>query len=757
MGAPARPASAQWIWQPVDGPANTFICFRKTLSLSTVPSAALVKIAVDSKYWLYVNGQLVIREGGLKRGPNPSDTYYDEVDLRPYLTTGSNTIAALVWFFGKDGFSHKNSGRGGFYVQSISSGFSLMSDNSWKLLVHPGFVTGDGSQPNYRLPESNIYFDARLDVPAWMNSGFDDSAWQASSIKGAESVAPWNKLAKRPIPQWKDYGLKDYTNSSPGRGNGNVVACKLPYNAQVNPYLKVDAPAGMKISISCDNYKGGGEPNIRGEYTTKAGVQEFEMPAWINGHEIWYTIPSGVTILALKYRETGYQTAFGGSFSCDNMRLNTLWSKSLRTLYVNMRDTYMDCPDRERAQWMADGAMMINEAFYALGPDAIPLGAKAFKELAAWKRSDGVVYFPVPSGNWTQELPIQVLNSIGWFGLYSYYWQSGDADTVRTVLPVFREYLIKNYSMGIDGMVQHRKGDWDFYDWGTNSDGRVLDNTWYYLALKSTLKLGEAIGDTASSSDIKSRMAGMEANFDSILWNSNDNAYGSPDDRGNAMAVLSGLAKPERYPAIRTLLKNTYNASPHMEKFVLEALYQLGSPEIAVQRMQTRFGGMISSPLSTVWESWSLGGVNTSNHGWAGGSIPLLGQYAAGVYADTAGYSTFHVYPQLGPLTQVSTVVPSVKGSIPVSHSRTAGTFTTSVTVPAGTQCTLGVPYFAAKLRRITVNGVLFYDNDVVVGTVPGATFLVRDEAFHKLSLAPGAWKIYCEADAVTGEQTTSE
>ncbi|MFR7465122.1 MAG: hypothetical protein ACLUVG_09725 [Phocaeicola vulgatus] len=28
-----------------------------------------------------------------------------------------------------------------------------------------------------------------------------------------------------------------------------------------------------------------------------------------------------------------------------------MWEKSQRTLYITMRDTYMDCPDRERAQW----------------------------------------------------------------------------------------------------------------------------------------------------------------------------------------------------------------------------------------------------------------------------------------------------------------------------------------------------------------------------------------------------------------------
>ena len=91
--------------------------FERTFDLSAKPSTAIARIAVDSKYWLWVNGRMVVFEGGLKRGPNPRDTYYDQVDLAKYLIAGRNTVAALTWFWGKDGFSHKNSGSPGFHLR----------------------------------------------------------------------------------------------------------------------------------------------------------------------------------------------------------------------------------------------------------------------------------------------------------------------------------------------------------------------------------------------------------------------------------------------------------------------------------------------------------------------------------------------------------------------------------------------------------------------------------------------------------------
>jgi alpha-L-rhamnosidase len=104
--------------------ANNWTAFRKIIDLKLVPVTVIARIAVDSKYWLWINGRLVVFEGGLKRGPNPEDTYYDEVDIAPYLKKGKNTIAVLAVYFGKDGFSHKSSG--------TQVSFSIAKVKIWK-------------------------------------------------------------------------------------------------------------------------------------------------------------------------------------------------------------------------------------------------------------------------------------------------------------------------------------------------------------------------------------------------------------------------------------------------------------------------------------------------------------------------------------------------------------------------------------------------------------------------------------------------
>ena len=47
---------------------NTWMLWRKKANVEKVPASVKAKIATDSKYWLYINEQLVVFEGGLKRG-----------------------------------------------------------------------------------------------------------------------------------------------------------------------------------------------------------------------------------------------------------------------------------------------------------------------------------------------------------------------------------------------------------------------------------------------------------------------------------------------------------------------------------------------------------------------------------------------------------------------------------------------------------------------------------------------------------------
>lgn len=716
--------AASVIRNEVTATAGQWICFRKTITVSTdKPSVNVLRIAADSKYWLWVNGKEEIFEGQLKRGPNASDTYLDTLSLK-HLKTGNNTIAVLVWYFGCNGFSHKSSGCPGLYFDLTVGNDHFDSDESWLTKIHPAYYVPSGDTPNFRLPESNVGFDARKNHSGWTSTSFDDSSWGHATAVSIDNSG-WGNFIKRPIPYWKDFGEKSYVSMTASSSN---IVCKLPYNAQITPCLTVKAKAGLTIGIKTDDYQPTRENSVRAEYITKDGLQSYESLGWMNGHEVIYTIPEGVEVVSLGYRETGYDCELAGSFTCDNADLNSLWKKAQRTLYLTMRDNFMDCPDRERAQWIGDFGIELEEIFYALSPKANLLSSKCLHEFASWQRTDGILHAPVPEGNYDVELPQQCLAAMG-LGAWNYYIGTADSKTIRDIFPAWKRYM-HIWEMGSNNLVTYRSGGWDWGDWGSNQDMQALCQFWYSVALDNYARQADLVGESSEAEWARGVNAKMKPALQSALWTGeayrHSSYTGSTDDRTQAMAVLSGVADSTRYTTLHNILMKTQYASPYMERFVLEALCQMGYVDDAISRMHTRYQPMIDSENTTLWELFTLSG-GTYNHAWSGGPLIILSKYVAGVQPLEAGFKKFLVRPQLGSLHHVETVVPSVNGNISVK-AKDKGYLTLEVTVPEGTTAVLSVSskYVDISLNNKSTKFSLSADGKFKETTVKSGTYVVK-------------------------------
>ena len=700
LSAMAYDWKGQWIsTERSQSQTNEWLAYRKTFTLSDVPAALTARIAADSKYWMWINDRLVVFEGGLKRGPAPGATYFDEVEIAPWLKPGQNTVAVLVWHFGKSGFSHASTGRAGLLFDAQSPAFSLVSDASWRCTLYTAYENTSAPHPNFRLPESNIRFDAQKEIKDWHLSSFKGNLPQALVLARAEAYR-FGKLVARPIPVWKDYGLRGY-EAIRKSANGDTLFCRLPYNCHVTPYLHVEAEAGKTIGMLTDNYEGGSEKNVRGEYVTRAGEQTYESLGWMNGHEVIYIIPDGVVVKDVKYRETGYNADFAGSFSSDDPFLNELWKRSARTLYVTMRDTYMDCPDRERAQWWGDEVNELGEAFYALDPRGQKLALKGIYELMNWQRGDGVIFSPVPSVNWGRELPLQMLASVGYYGFYTQYFYSGDSTFVPVIYDRLHRYLHEVWQPEANGLVTERSGDWNWGDWGEHVDMGVLTNCWYYLALKAELNFAAMLGKEDDVRMLTGMMNSFVSCFNTKYWNGL--AYRSPgykgetDDRAQAMAVVSGLAAADKYPALLQVFKKEYHASPYMEKYVLEALFRMGEADFALSRMKDRYSKMMGyKDYTTLFEGWGIGadgfGGGTINHAWSGGPLTILSQLLCGIEPTSPGFKTFKIAPRMGSVGNASAKVSTHHGLIEVTITRKGKAMTIHAVVPPGTEAEICFP-----------------------------------------------------------------
>lgn len=680
---------------------NTWIAFRKDITLDQVPSKVEASIAADSKYWLWINGEMVVFEGQLKRGPNPKDTYFDRVDLTPHLRKGKNEVAVLLWYFGKSGFSHLSSGKSGLLFSAQNIG--LYSDSQWQSSIHPAYGTCGDPKPNKRLSESSIRYDGQKDLGEWQ-TGEIPSGFKPSKEIGQEGSAPWNALVDRTIPLWKDFGPKKGKFMTKRGENVDTLVVKLPYNMQFTPIIEVEDPkGGNTISMQTDHLFGGGEPNVWAQYITRQGRQKYESLGWVNGEQLYVHVPHGVKVKNIMYRETGYDSEIVGGFKCDDEYFNTYWEKTMRTLYVNMRDTYFDCPDRERAQWWGDGTLLMAECFYSHSIPSHAMAKKGLLQLCKHQRRDYTIYSPIP-GVWGSELPAQMLATVGLPGVWKYYMHTGDLATLSELYPYIRNYL-SIWTLDEKGLTVFRKIGWNWGDWGDNRDMRLIYAAWHYIALDAASRMANVLGKTEESAYYKQQMGKLKVGFNTC-WDGT--AYRHPlykedtDDRVQALAVVGGLADAEKYPAIKKLFRTQKHASPYMEKYITDACFIMGDGEFGMERVRERYKKMVEHPdYTTLFEGWGIGaegfGGGTTNHAWSGGPLITVCEYLMGITPLEAGWGRFEVKPNLTTFKKASLNVPTVKGLVKFAFKKNDKKTIFTLVIPNGTEAIFYLPTTETK------------------------------------------------------------
>ncbi|GHU98035.1 hypothetical protein FACS1894211_01100 [Clostridia bacterium] len=615
---------AKWIWAKDNIRADDWVLFIKDFDLDARPRKAVLRVYCETKYYLYVNGAVAVFDGGLFRESASGCGYYDSVDIAEFLQKGKNRVTFRVWYFGNGGRNNTSSGAAGLLFESPD--LKIFSDSNTKAIRDPAhFITGEPKSSNL-YGGHNIGYDARKSVGEFYNLDFDGKDFVPAVEYGAYPCEPWNTAAPRPVPQFR---FGNITKVDFITRDGRYVVI-LPRPMQFTPYFEVEAKGGEIIGVRGDRYETRGGPGDefnayrghRAEYICRNGAQSFEALDWAFGEEIIFTIPDGVKILNLGYRESGYDTDIK-PLKTDDIRLNTLFQKCARTLISCMRDNFMDCPDRERGQWIGDVSVQAPQVFYVLSESAVPLLKKAITDFITLRKGD-ILVGNVPGDNFL-ELPAQSLNAISLVGMLAeYYRGTHDKEALRLAFKPSVAYL-KLWAMK-DGLPERRKGDWEWYDHNFNVDSELLSCAWYCSALKFALFMGREINEHENDSFLTERIRGIEESFERHFWKGSFYSGADfADDRANAAAYLAGLVPAERYSAVRKVLISVFNSTTYMENYVLTALCEMGYREDAYKRMMSRYSNVIDSTCGAVPEDFAIYG--TYNHAWSGAPLTIVCRY----------------------------------------------------------------------------------------------------------------------------------
>ena len=378
----------------------------------------------------------------------------------------------------------------------------------------------------------------------------------------------------------------------------------------------------------------------------------------------------------------------------------------------------MDCPERERAQWWGDETTLTGEAFYCLSRSADALMRKGMLELCAWAHESGALHSPIP-GNYEDELPGQMLAAVGLYGFWNYYMNTGDRATIQATYPTVRRYL-GLWQLEPSGLTALRNTKWLWGDWGDHRDLRLIIAGWHYMALDAAARMADMLGLPDDAQGYRGTMQQLKVGFNTY-WNGycyrHDQYMGATDDRVQALAILSGMADKDKYPALFQVLKTQEYSSPYMEKYVMEALFRIGQGAYAMERLKKRIAPMVNhKDYYTLFEFWDAhvrnfkGGSN--NHAWSGGGLTVISQELMGVAPLEPGYVRFKVDPQYVTFGEAALSIPTVKGMVHTSFKCEKESLCMSVGVPQGTEALVYIP--SVEIAAIHIDGKALAQQRVV-------------------------------------------
>lgn len=667
--------NSKWIWAEDSSKKNSNVIMRRTLSFGTEkpPTRALCRAACDTHYYLYVNGNAVVWQGGMNRG---KQAYYDEFDIAKFLSKGENVIVVYAQYYGNAGRDLVTSAHAGFIFEC--NDLKIYSDESFEVYENTAYKTPRSS--NCRCAGFDILYDASIEgqIQNLLDPSFKSGLFKPATVVDGYPDAVIGNLLPRPIPMEKFSAqpiIAKYRKST-DQFDGDTYTITLPREMRVTPYFEVTANGQEKIRIFTDrtDCQGTfGEENgiIRAhsiEYITKGTVNVFEGLLPMAGQKLIFTMPHTVKVLKLGYREIGYNTERTCEFSCDSNAVNALFDKAVNTMYACLGSTLIDTPERERTMWLGDSSIAAR-ALYLSFADAAPLVKKVIDDILAYA-DDDVFYSCVP-GNLPVDIPTHGLLALGEYGIFAQYKNFiGDNDLFKTEYSRMCDYLML-WEMTEHG-VALREGNSRWYDNLYNADESLIENALYYSACKFLKAIGEAIGELDYDESFEDRMANVadyiESCWDGIGYTSHDFGY---DDRANALIVLTGLVPDDRKAILTRLIAATLNASPYLEWTVIEALIKLGRRDLALRRFRSRYCCLAGDENTTLSEDFN--GYGTKCQSYQTAVIFELIQLFGGVDVKK-GASKVTITPDFTALKDYRASVKLATGTLEIrykySHSR---------------------------------------------------------------------------------------
>ena len=625
-----------------------------------------LKITADDYYKLYVNGAFV--------GTGPAQAYadrypYNTYDVSEYLTDGKNVIAAHVFYMGtvtrayqsgdeRQGVWFELTDEAGNILAESGAGCKTLCTKAWR---------DRGVLCHHQTQFIEDVFAAEI-PDGWKNADFCDCGWPAA----CENPSDDHVLIPQPTPPVSVYDVKPVLLEKRGdvwfadMGSEMVGTVKARIAAKngdeiefrMGEELNDDGTVRWQVRCECDYrmwWHLSGRETDETDFFDYMAFRYFEI---VDPES--YVDPDSICVTVRHYPMADDV----GIFRSESELADGIFSICRRGVMLGAQEAFLDCPSREKGQYLGDGTITAQAHLLLTGDK--DMYRKMLLDFAA-----SAVICPglmaVAPGNLMQEIadyscqyPEQIM---------TYYNLTGDIETVKQLMPVVD--ALEDYFDSCrreHGLIELLTEKWNLVDWPMNlRDGYDFElsqpigpgvhnviNAFYYGLKKDADRMRGLLGLPLRNEAEAVKQKYIEAfRLENGLYR---DAVGSEHTALHSvvMPLYYGITAAEDVPAaIGSIREKGMCCGVYMAYFVLKALARCGEyglmTELTFSEDIHSWANMLKEGATSCWEAWGKEQKwNTSLcHPWASAPIIVMIEDLAGINPAKPGFEEIAFEPRM--------------------------------------------------------------------------------------------------------------
>ncbi|MBQ9131546.1 MAG: hypothetical protein IJX62_03635, partial [Clostridia bacterium] len=471
---------AKWIWLATGSQKDQYADFTDTF-ISQKNGKDELRIAADSDYTVWINGQLV---GFGQYGDYPHYKIGDRIDISDYTVKGVNHIAVTVWYYGEDSQTYILGNAGLIYEVRCDGTVAACSSASTLSRLSPAYVHGE-----CRMISGQLGFTYHVDNQK--NDHFEQSRKTVGFAPSVEVEGISYRISPRPIKRltlgercaskicqqgvFTKYAytqnlgmdlqgaslslrsLKDMTGSLDRTmrdglelvaQDGDGIYLILDLGEETVGFLDVD----FEVDADCRVDVAYGEHLQDGR--CRSGVRDFScaFEARAGRNQYLNTFRRfGCRYLQFFFHASRVRVSYLGmcpvnypvtrkEFTSGNLLRDTIYDVCCRTLECCMHVHYEDCPWREQALYTMDSRNQMLCGYFAFGEKNF--ARASLKLISKGLRPDGILSLCYPAG---KDFPIPAFSLVYFIQMNEFIRYTKDTSLATECMPLL-EQLISTFS-----------------------------------------------------------------------------------------------------------------------------------------------------------------------------------------------------------------------------------------------------------------------------------------------------------------------